>query len=188
MDIIDRFLPGADIREEHEVIVRAEPSAVFATACALDWESLALVRAIFRLREFVMRSAPGERALPKGLQAQTAALGWGKLYEEPGRALVMGAVTRPWESDVTFQAVPPDEFARFSDPGLVKIVWTIEAEPVAPGATRLRTQTRVAATDETARKRFRRYWHWARFGIVPIRWLILSAVRRQAERRTAVAT
>jgi hypothetical protein len=39
------------------------------------------------------------------------------------------------------------------------------------------------ATDAEARRRFRRYWRWARFGIVAIRLLILPAIRREAERR-----
>jgi hypothetical protein len=39
------------------------------------------------------------------------------------------------------------------------------------------------ATDAPARARFRRYWRWARFGIVSIRLLLLPAVRRAAERQ-----
>jgi hypothetical protein len=42
------------------------------------------------------------------------------------------------------------------------------------------------ATDAPARARFRRYWRWARFGIVAIRLLLLPAVRREAERRWRV--
>jgi hypothetical protein len=38
------------------------------------------------------------------------------------------------------------------------------------------------ATDEPARTRFRRYWRWARFGIVAIRLLLLPAVRDAAVR------
>jgi len=34
-----------------------------------------------------------------------------------------------------------------------------------------------------ARAKFRRYWKFARFGIVLIRVLLVSAIRRQAERR-----
>ena len=33
--------------------------------------------------------------------------------------------------------------------------------------------------------RFHRYWRWARFGIVAIRYLLLPAVRRTAEARWA---
>ena len=46
----------------------------------------------------------------------------------------------------------------------------------------LATETRAVATDAEARARFRRYWRWARFGIVAIRWFMLPAIRREAER------
>jgi hypothetical protein len=39
------------------------------------------------------------------------------------------------------------------------------------------------ATDAQALRKFRRYWRWARFGIIAIRVLMLPAVRRAAERR-----
>jgi hypothetical protein len=39
------------------------------------------------------------------------------------------------------------------------------------------------ATDEPARTAFRRYWRWARFGIIAIRLLLLPAVRRAAEQQ-----
>jgi hypothetical protein len=58
---------------------------------------------------------------------------------------------------VTFSAVDPDRFAAFDAPGLVKIAWTLEVEPMH-GRTRFRTETRVVATDAEARRRFRRYW------------------------------
>ena len=78
---------------------------------------------------------------------------------------------------------PADRFATFAGPDLVKIVWTLEAEPVEPALTRFRTETRVQATDESARRSFRRYWRRFGMGIVLIRWLLLPAVRREAERR-----
>jgi hypothetical protein len=43
------------------------------------------------------------------------------------------------------------------------------------------------ATDAGARLKFRRYWRWARFGIVAIRLLLLPAIRRAAERRWAAS-
>jgi hypothetical protein len=98
----------------------------------------------------------------------------------------MGAVTQPWEGDVHFRAVPAGDFAGFAEPGLVRIAWTIETMPQPNGDTLLRTETRVAATDAGARRRFRRYWRFARFGIVGIRWLMLPAIRREAERRSLV--
>ena len=58
------------------------------------------------------------------------AMGWGVLAEIPGREIVMGAVTQPWEADVVFRPLPSAEFAAFAEPGFVKIVWTLRADPV----------------------------------------------------------
>jgi hypothetical protein len=84
---------------------------------------------------------------------------------------------------VVFTPIPPERFASYSEPDMVKIVWTIEAEPLGPGRTRLATETRVEPTDLAARRKFRHYWRKAGMGIVLIRWLGLPAIRRKAERR-----
>ena len=67
----------------------------------------------------------------------------------------------------------------------MKIAWTLEAEEIAPDVTRFAQETQAVATDAQARAKFRRYWRWARFGIVGIRLLLLPAVRREAEQRWA---
>jgi len=53
----------------------------------------------------------------------------------------------------------------------VKIAWTLEGEPVDANVTCFRTQTRVLATDENARRKFRRYWRLTTAGIILIQWL-----------------
>jgi len=110
-------------------------------------------------------------------------LGWGILVDQPGRLIVGGAACQPWKADVVFRPIAADRFARYDEPDHVKIVWTLEAEPVGPGLTRYASETRAVATDALARAKFRRYWRWARVGIVAIRLLLLPAVRREAERR-----
>jgi hypothetical protein len=130
-----------------------------------------------------MRAEPPPPRWRDGFVAELLGAGWGLLARRDGRELVFGAVTRPWEGDVTFRAVPPDAFPRFAEPDLVKIAWTIEAEPLGPARCRLATETRAVATDEGARRKFRRYWRVAGAGIVLIRWLALPAIRRDAERR-----
>ena len=67
----------------------------------------------------------------------------------------------------------------------VKIAWTLEAEPLGAELTRFTTETRAVATDESARNKCRRYWRLFGIGIVGIRWLLLPAIRREAERRWA---
>ncbi len=183
--LIERFLPHADITERHEVIIRAPADLVFDVAENFNLRSIPLIRAIFWLRAKLLGGAPPSAELfEKGLVAETKALGWGVLAQRPGRELVMGGVTQPWKADVTFTAVPEDRFLAFAEPDLVKIVWTLEAEPLGDSLTRFRHETRVVATDEAARQKFRRYWRVFGIGIVMIRWLLLPALRREAERRS----
>lgn len=182
--LIDGFMPLADVTERHETLVHAPVEVVFDVAQHFDLQSIPVIRAIFWLRAKILGAAPPPAHLfAKGLVAETTATGWRILAERPGRELVVGSVTRPWKADVVFTPVAPDRFTVFSEPDRVKIVWTIEAEPLGPALARFRTETRVLATDAGARAKFLRYWRWAGIGIVLIRWLLLPAVRRAAERR-----
>lgn len=181
--LIDRFMAEADVRETHEAIVGAPAELVFAAACETDLGSIPPIRGIIRLREILLGAKAAGSRRPQGIVQETLALGWGKLAERPGRELVMGSVTKPWEADVVFRSVAPEEFAGFSEPSFVKIAWTIEAQPLDATRTLFRTQTRALGTDQEAKRRFRRYWRTFKAGIILIRWLLLVTVRREAERR-----
>jgi hypothetical protein len=181
--LIERFIPHPDHGGRHETIVHAPADLVFDVAWNLDLRAHPMVRAIFRLREVLLSATPPAEEQPTGLVSQTLSLGWGILSHRPGRELVMGSVTRPWEANVVFRALPADEFTGYTESDMVKIVWTLEAEPLGPEVTRFRTETRVLATDAGARRKFDRYWRLAGVGIVLIRILTLPALRREAERR-----
>jgi hypothetical protein len=181
-DLLDRFVPQWDVVERHHVRVGAPADTTFAAARDMDLWRSAVIRAIFKARELLLGGTPG-RTRHRSLLAETKALGWGVLAEHPGRAIVMGAVTKPWEADVVFRALPPDAFAAFREPGFVKIAWTLRADPVGASGSIFRTETRAVATDPAARARFRRYWRFARPGIVLIRWLTLGPLKAEAERR-----
>jgi hypothetical protein len=185
---LERFIPQPDVRERFETTIRAPADVAIEVATRFDMQSLRWVRAVFWLREKLMRSARSAPRKPQGILEETRALGWGLLAEEPGRLVVCGAVCQPWLADVKFSPVAPGDFATYGQPDQVKIAWTLEAEEIGPGVTRFAQETRVVATDERARTKFRRYWRWARFGIIAIRLLMLPAVRRAAERRAAAAS
>ena len=183
--LIDRLMPTADVVERHETLVHAPADVTFDVAQHFDLQAIPLVHAIFWLRARLSGGATPEATWPRGLVAETKALGWGVLADRPGLELVMGAVTQPWKANVEFRAVTPERFAAFAEPDLVKIVWTLEVEPIGPALTRLRTETRALATDARAHRRFLRYWRLVGIGILMIRWLALPAMRRAAERRVA---
>jgi hypothetical protein len=107
------------------------------------------------------------------------------LAEVPGREIVMGAVTRPWEPNVVFRGIPSEQFAAFKEPNYVKIVWTLRADAVGAHVSIARSETRAVATDDSARRKFR--WYWARFspGIIVIREIAQRLIKKDAEARIA---
>jgi len=181
--LLDGFMPVYEIAERHQIGVRAPADVTFAAACEADMLRSHIVRAIFRGREAMLGSDPDTEVRPRELLAWTRSLGWATLAEKPGREIVMGAVTRPWEANVLFRGLPAEEFARFNEPGYVKIAWTLRADEVNETESTFRTETRAVATDAAARAKFRRYWSLLSPGIIIIRRMMLAPVKADAERR-----
>ncbi len=177
---LDSFIPAPDARERFAVTVRAPAALVYDVATTFDMQSIWSVRTIFQMRERIMGSRPGVR-VPRGLLEELEGLGWGCLVTRRGELFVGGAVCQPWLADVKFRAVPPEAFAAFAEPDLVKIAWTLETRALGANLTELGSETRVGAADEATLRRFLAYWQWARVGIYSIRWLLLPAISRKAE-------
>jgi hypothetical protein len=57
----------------------------------------------------------------------------------------------------------------------------MHAQPSPSGGTLLTTETRIQATDDHARRSFRRYWLLIHPGSAAIRRAWLRAIRRRAE-------
>jgi hypothetical protein len=74
----------------------------------------------------------------------------------------------------------PEEFAAFGRPGFVRVQVDFWAEP-APGGSRLRTATRIRATDPASLRDFKRYWRVVGPGSGLIRREWLRAARRRAQ-------
>jgi len=181
--LLDRFLPRYEIVERHQIRVAAPAAVTLDAARDVDLQASPVVRAIIRAREIILGATPVDRRPPRGLLAETQSLGWGVLADVAGREVVVGAVTRPWEANVTFRALAPDQFAAFNEAGYVKIAWTIRVDPITATESLFVTETRAVATDPTARSRFRRYWSFLSPGIIAIRWALLGPVKQEAERR-----
>jgi hypothetical protein len=185
--LLDRFMPQYEIREFHETRVAAPAEVAFAAARELDMQGSGFLRAIFKGRELLMGADSSKSRRAQPFLSEILALGWRILHEEPGRKLVIGAVTRPWEANVTFRGLEPEEFARFQEPGYTKIIWTLEAEPTGGETSVFRTETRAVTTDSDSRRRFRRYWAMVSPGVVLIRHEMLRQVRGEAAKRFTVA-
>jgi hypothetical protein len=186
--LVDRFMPKYEVREVHQTRVAAPAEVTFLAAHDLDLQRSTIVRALFTGRELLMGGEHAKREQGPGFLAEVLALGWRVLAEEPGRELVIGAVTQPWKVDVQFLGLGPEDFTDFKVPGYAKIVWTLSVKPVGVAESIFSTETRVATTDPESRARFRRYWSVFSPGILLIRYETLRLVRREAERLAALET
>jgi len=184
--LLDIFMPYYDVVDRHSVRIAAPADVVLTAATETDIQKCPVIRAIFKSREFVLGSAPDHAIRPRGLLAQVQSLGWRVLAELPGRELVLGAVTKPWEPNPLFHGLAPDEFTKFEKPGYVKIAWTLRVDSIGQADSVFRTETRAVATDAEARKKFRRYWSFLSPGIIAIRSAMLPAVKAAAEGRWRV--
>lgn len=186
--VLDRFIPSPEVAEHHEIAVAAPAAVVLAAAKEMQALDLPLVSTIIKLRELALGGEPDRRQHPQGLLDQMVSIGWVILADITGREVVLGAVTRPWEAAPVFRSIPAEAFASFAEPGYVKIVWTLRADPVDDAHSVFSTDTLVATTDPEARRRFRRYWSYVAPGVALIRLAMLRPLKREAERRTGNVT
>ena len=70
--VLDRFLPYWEVRERHEVEVKAPLERTYAVARGMDLERSWLVRAVFRGREWLFRQPRDARATPGPRTCSTA--------------------------------------------------------------------------------------------------------------------
>ena len=185
--MLDRFIPHPDIRERHEITIRAPAAVALDVARRFDMQSILIIRALFWLRAKLLGAERPAARQSAGLVADMLALGWGCLVDDPGHCFVAGASCQPWQANVVFSPIPPEQFEVYAEPDRVKIAWTLEADALGPALTRFATETRVVAADAQARAKFRRYWRRFGIGIVMIRRLLLPAIRRQAEQQWRAA-
>jgi hypothetical protein len=108
--LLDRFMPSYDVAERHHVRIAAPAAVMLAAAQEMELLHSPCVRVIIKGRELILGAKPDNQRRPRGLLAEVQSLGWGTIAEVPGRETVVGGVTKPWEANPTFRALPPDEF------------------------------------------------------------------------------
>jgi hypothetical protein len=181
--LLDRFIPAPEILERHSIDVNAPADVVMATAKEIELLDSPVIRALFRARELALGGKPDTRQHPNTLMEQMLSIGWVVLAERAGREVVFGSVTQPWETAPVFRSIPADDFLAFAEPGWVKIVWTLRADPIDDDRAAFQTETRVCTTDAAARERFRTYWSFVAPGVKLIRTAMLKPIKRAAEDR-----
>lgn len=169
MSALDRVMPEWHFAERHAVDVDAPPERALAAVQAVRLREIPLAWALLVVRGLARNV--GEETFVGLMQRG----GFAVASEEPGRELVLVGVGRPWRlTERLRRDVDPVAFA---EPGWARMAMTLRAEP-----GRLVTETRIALTDEAARRAFRRYWLVVR----PFSGLTRRLLLRAAKRRLTV--
>jgi hypothetical protein len=183
--LLESLLPEYDFREFHKIVVRAPASHVFRAIKECTPRNLPIMRALMAIRllpaRLIGRRSPvsfGDR----GLLDSFIAAGFLILAEQRDREIVIGRIGQFWKPiGGEFPRVTSrDAFSRFDSSGFVKAATNFLLEADQGGATVLSTETRIAATDAAARRKFGIYWALIQFGSGLIRREWLRAIKRRA--------
>ena len=160
---LDRAVPHWHFGERHETFVSAPPARVYAAVRAVTAREIFLFRTLVAIRrlgcagpESILNPSPDAPILDIALRS-----GFFLIAEEA-----------PQEIVVAMYVIKPDR---------VLAAMNFRLLPVDDGV-HLTTETRVFASDDAARRRFRWYWWLIRPGSGFIRRMWLRAIRKRAER------
>jgi hypothetical protein len=179
--ILDVHLSEWTVRERHSIRIAASPGHTLAAARAVTRREVRMLRFLMALRSLPVAFRRGaQRGLDKPLLRGFERMGFAELGESSNE-FVYGGVGRFWQPSGGLRQVSAEEFAGFHEPGYAKAGFNFQVEPDGNGGCVLSTETRVLATDDHARRRFRLYWTFVRPGSGLIRHAWLHAIRSRAE-------
>ncbi len=166
-------MPDWQWREYHQRPVHADVDAVWRACLTAPNSALLITRPLMILRGFgspLRPDAPIVDSVPPR-----------RIAEIPGRELLLGLIF-PTAGKLS-ETPQPDSVTALnaaSGPGMIRQAVNIRLHP-HPKGTLLSTETRAIANDETARRRFTRYWWLIRPASGLIRRDTLRAIAKTAE-------
>jgi hypothetical protein len=181
MSTLEEFAPLHQFNEVHRIRIRAPRIRIYRSIKEVTAGEITLFRALTWIRRLgragpeSILNAPSHELL---LEVATRT-GFLLLADEPERELVFGIVL--FAPGGVKRPVTPEQFKGLVAPGVAKAVMNFSIEDAGGGARLVSTETRVHATDASARRRFATYWTVIRPGSGFIRRMWLRAIKRRAE-------
>jgi hypothetical protein len=177
---LDDVLPDYQFGEAHEIRIQAPPERVFAAVKAVTAREIRFFRLLTWLRaphfgeapQSILNPAADRPILDVALQS-----GFVLLHEEAGREVVVGTVVC---CSLRGPVRDASEF-RTLQGSLARAAMNFHVTDEGGGVSRLVTQTRVAASDARAERRFAAYWRVIYPGSAWIRRMWLRAIKARAE-------
>jgi hypothetical protein len=180
---LDEFAPVYQFNEVHRIQVRAPRNRVYRAIKEVTADEILLFRTLTWLRRL---GRPGPESIlnaPERLPLLEVATrtSFLLLAEEPEREVVVGTLVLA-PARVQIKAQPtPDDFKALDTSGFAKATMNFRLEDLGTGTCIVTTETRVYATDASARRRIGAYWRVIYPGSAFIRRMWLRAIKRRAE-------
>ena len=154
---LDEFLSAYDVREVHSTTVAATPELVIETARELTWRDVPLFAALMAVRSLPALLAGHRPSASHRILIDFRRAGFVALAERPDE-LVFGAVGRFWKPTGGLRRMTPVSSPASASRASRRPPSTSTCQAGLQHAARLVTETRVLATDPSARRSFMRYW------------------------------
>jgi hypothetical protein len=180
--LLDEFAPVYQFNEVHEIRIRAPRQRIYRAIKEVTANEIFLFHTLTWIRRFGrsgpehVLNAPGDLPLLDVATRTTFLL----LAEEADREIVVGtAVMAPPEPRVWERN--PQGYKSLDAPGYAKATMNFRIERSDTDSCTVTTETRIFATDASARRRFAAYWRTIYPGSALIRRMWLRAIRDRAE-------
>ena len=182
--VLDAFMPAYDFHERHEITIHAPIERVRDALNRVSFADIGVMETLGRVRAAAMGNfrAPAPRGAPMSMpilqMMHDSRSGFFQLDDTP-REVVFGLAGQPWRNRAI--RLTADQFRTWSPPDSVKIAVNFLLEDLGGGQTRAVTETRVQATDGSARRTMAHYWTLIYPGTGMVRQSLLKAIRLRAE-------
>jgi hypothetical protein len=181
---LDEFAPIYQFNEFHSIRIAADKEQVYRAIKSVTAEEILFFRTLVWIRRF---GQPGPESILNPRKDQpildvATRTGFILLADLPNEEIVLGtlAVTPPGWRRKTKSRPTLDDFKAFHAPGFALTTMNFRIEDAGPGACTVTTETRIYATDASARRRFAPYWRVIYPGSALIRRMWLRAIKRRA--------
>jgi hypothetical protein len=179
---LDEFAPLFQFNEIHSIRILASKEQVYRAIKSVTADEILFFRTLIWIRRF---GRPGRESILNPSQdtplldvaTKTSFL---LLADDPNREIVVGTlVVAPpgWRPN---NRPSPEDFKAIHQPGFVAATMNFRIEEAGGGVCTVITETRVYATDASARRRFAAYWRVIYPGSALIRRMWLRAIKKRA--------
>ncbi len=180
---LDRCVPVYQVQEFHSIRVNRSADQVYRAIKEVTADEILFFQALTWIHRCRRALPEGILNVPKGLPILDVAsrTSFLVLAEKAGQEIVLGTlVVSP--ADGRNSCAPAEDFRTLCAPGFAVAAINFWVDDDGRGTSLVSTETRVHATDDSARRKFARYWRVIYPGSALIRRMWLRAIKLRAER------